>query len=121
MPPLCPQATGTSFTLNPNLRARKQDFGIESPALDFLQRENRLDRGLLEGLESALRVLELKAESDAQQQIEDPAKDLAMQGLALSLGFGAQPARADGDVGAFLQSCEKASGLLRSETIGPRR
>ena len=49
----------------------------------------------------------MKAECEAQQQIEDAAEELAVQRLALSLRFGAQPARADGDVGAFLERVEK--------------
>jgi len=58
---------------------------------------------LLEGFESALRVFELQAECEAQDQVEDASEDLAVQGLALRLGLGAQPARSDGDVGAVVQ------------------
>ena len=91
---------------------QEENLGIESPALDFLQREDRLHRRLLEGFEAALRVLELQAERDAQHQVENSAEDLAVQGLALRLGFGAQPARADGDIGALFQRLEKLRGFF---------
>ena len=90
----------------------KKNFGIESPALDFLQRENFLYRLLLKSFVAALRILETKAESNSQQQIKNTAEELAMEGLALGLGFGLQPARSDGDVGAVIQRFEKFGKFL---------
>jgi len=85
----------------------EKNFGVESPALDFLAREDGVDGRTIEGFESALRVSELKAEGEAEQQVEDAAEELAMQRLALGLGFGAQPAGADGDVGSGFEGGEK--------------
>ena len=94
------------------LAGEEKNLGIKSPTLNFLQREDCLDRGLFESLESALGVLELKAQGEAQQQVEDAAENLAVQGLPLGLRFGAEPARTDGDVGAFIQSREKLRSFL---------
>ena len=74
---------------------QEESLRIESPALDFLQGEDRLHRRLLKGFETALRIFEFQAERDAQHQVENSAEDLTVEGLALGLGFGAQPARAD--------------------------
>ena len=82
------------------LAGEEKNLGIESPALDFLQGKDRLGRRPFERLESALRVGELQAERGAQQQIEDASEKLAVKWLALSLQFGAKPARSDRDVGA---------------------
>src|SRR5579863_846321 len=103
---------GDFLHLKSKFAGEEKNLGIESPALDFLQREDGLDGGLAEGFESALRIGELEAERDAQQEIEDAAEDLAMQGLALRLGFGAQPARTDGDVSAGFDGCEEFYGFL---------
>src|ERR1700676_5232262 len=92
--------------------AQEESLGIESPALDLLQRKDRLHCRLSKSFEAALRVLELQAERDAQQQVENPAEDLAVQRLALRLGFGAQPARPDGDIGAFLERLEKLGSFF---------
>src|SRR5580704_12487377 len=100
-------------------RGQEKDFGIESPALDFLQRENLLHRPLLKSLEAALRILEVQTERDPQQQVENASEDLAMERLPLRLQFGLQPARSDGDVGAVTQRLKKFGKLLdRRRQVG---
>ena len=74
------------------LARQKQNLRIESPAFDFLKREDRLHCRLLEGFEAALRVFEFQPEREAQDQVEDSSEELTMQRLALRLGLGAQPA-----------------------------
>lgn len=79
---------------------QKEDFGIESPALDLLQWENAL-RGLAaKGLESALGVGIIQAQKQAQDQVEDSSEGLAVERLPLGLKIGAEPARSDRDVGS---------------------
>jgi hypothetical protein len=94
------------------LFGQKKYLGIETPTLDLLRWKDRLNGRLLKGFEPTLRVLELQAEGDAQHQVEDAAKELAVQRLALGLGLGTQPARADGDVGALFQSIEKLGSFF---------
>ncbi len=74
------------------LTRQKENLRIEAPALDLLRREDCECSPLPKRLEAALRIFELQAQSDAQQQIENSAKKLAMQRLALGLQFGLQPA-----------------------------
>jgi hypothetical protein len=94
------------------LSREEENLGIETPAFDFLQWEDRLNCRLLECFESALCVFEMQSEGEAQDQVEDPAEELAMQRLALRLGLGAQPARADGDIGAFFQRFEELGSFF---------
>src|ERR1700686_3757755 len=78
------------------LSRQKENLGIESPALDLLQREDRPNRRLTESFEATLRVLEFQTERGAQHQVEDPAEDLAVQRLALRLCLRPQPAGSEG-------------------------
>src|SRR5579862_245323 len=89
------------------LAGKKKNLRIESPALDLLKRKYHAGGRLFESLESALRVFELQAERDAKQQVEDAAEELAVQRLALSLRFGAQPARSDRNVRAAVEGIEE--------------
>ena len=75
-----------------DLTREKENLRIEAPALDLLQREDCECSPLPKRLEAALRIFEVQAQSDAQQQIENSPKKLAMQRLALGLQFGLQPA-----------------------------
>ena len=97
---------GDFLHVESQLSGEKEDLGIKTPSLDFLQREDRVNRRLLERLESALSVFEVQAKGEAQDEVEDPAEELTVQRLTLSLGFDAEPARADGDIGAFFQRFE---------------
>ena len=90
----------------------EEDFGIESPALDFLQRKDGVHRGAFEGFKSALRIFEVKSQRDAEQQVEDAPEELAVKRLALRLSFGAEPAGADGDIRSLLKGGKELSGLL---------
>ena len=121
VPPLCPQATGISCTLNLNFRARKRISGSNPQRSIFCSGKIACTAGCLKGLEAALRIFELQAQGDAQQHIEDSAEELAMQRLALGLGFGAEPARSDGDIRALLQRVQKVSEPLRWAMTGQRR
>src|ERR1700722_859496 len=94
------------------LAGEKKDFGIESPALDFLQRKNFLHCPSLKSLEAALRILEVQAESNSQQQIENASENLPVNRLPRRLQFGLQPARSYGDVGAATQRIEKFGKFL---------
>jgi len=94
------------------LTGEEKNLGIESPALDFLPRKNRLRGGAFERFESALGVGELKAQRDPQKQVKNASKELAMERLALCLELSPQPARSDGDIGAGVQSSEELDGLF---------
>ena len=121
VPPLCPQATGTSFTLKPNLRARKRISGSNPQRSIFWRRKDGFDGGAPEGFEATLRVGEVKAERETQDQVEDAAEELAVQGLALGLSFGAQPAGTDGNVGACVQRVKELWGLFDRARTGRHR
>ena len=94
------------------LMGEEEDLGIKTPALDFLQREDRLNCRLLERLESALGVFEVQAQGEAQDEVEDPAEELAVQRLALRLGFDAEPARSNGDISAFFHRLEELGSFF---------
>ena len=64
---------------------QKQNFGIECPALNFLQGKNARCGIAAKGLESTLRVREMQAEHDAQHKIENSPENLTMERLALGL------------------------------------
>ena len=100
------------------LAREEQDFGVESPALNFLQWKDREGCRSFEGFESTLRIFELEAQGEAQQQIEDSAKHLSVYWLALGLNLSPEPARADRDVGAVIQCVEKLGMTLRLGKTG---
>src|SRR5262252_3452587 len=78
---------------------QKQDFGIKAPAIDSLERENRLRCLVREGFEAALRVAIGKQEDRTQIKIEDAGQQLARQWLSLELKRGIKPSRTNGHVG----------------------
>jgi hypothetical protein len=82
------------YFLNPEaeLASEEKNFRIEPPPLYSLQRKSRLRGAPPEGLETALRIAELKPQADSQQKIEYPSKKLAVQRLPLRLQIGLQPA-----------------------------
>src|SRR5919198_401555 len=89
------------------LVAEEQDLGVEPPALDALPRKDGLGRPAGKGFEAALRVFEAQAQNDSQQQVEDTTEELTIERLALGLELGAQPARANGDVGALFDGSDQ--------------
>ena len=97
------------FYFESEFSRQEKNFRIESPALDFLQRKNRVDGGPLERLEPALRIGKMQAKREPEQEIKNASEDLPVQRLALGLHFGTQPARSDGDI---------SSGLERSKKLG---
>src|SRR5580704_2262893 len=103
---------GHFLDAEPEFAGEKKNLRIESPALDFLRRENFLHCPPLKSLEAALRVLEVQAESNSQQKIENAPEDLPVNRLPLRLQFGLQPARSDRDIGAVVQSFEKFGKFL---------
>src|SRR5690348_5952419 len=94
------------------LAGQEQQFGIESPALDFLPGKQSLCRPRGECLKAALRVLEAQPQQQPQMQIEYSSEKLAVEGLAFGLQFAAQPARTDSHLGAIREGGEKLVGFL---------
>ena len=80
-----PPNDGNFFHLESQLAREEQDFGVDPPALNFLQWKDRERCRAFECFESTLRVFEMQAEREAQQQIEDSTKDLTVYWLALGL------------------------------------
>lgn len=110
---------GDFFDFEAELAGEEKNFRIESPALDLLTREDRIDGGALEGFESALCVGVVEAERETEKEIEDASDDLAVKWLALGLRFGAQPARADSDVGTDIERMKKLGRFFdRRRQIG---
>jgi hypothetical protein len=103
---------GNFFYFKTELASEEEYLGVESPALDFLHGKDRIDRAAFKCLEAALGIGEVKAEGEAQKQVENAAEKLAVQGLAPRLGFRAQPARADGDIGSRLERLKKLWGFF---------
>src|SRR5580704_1308057 len=96
----------------PKLLSQVEQFRIESPALDLLQGKNSLRAAPGEGLEPALRILELQAQNDAQRQVEDASEEPAMHRLPPNLQSTIHPARANGDVCAVLNRGKQLIRLL---------
>src|ERR1022692_3917278 len=94
------------------LPSQEENLGIKTPAFNLLQREDRLNCGSPESFEAALGVLEFQTKGEAQDQVVDSAEELAVQRLPLRLGFGPQPARADGDIGTFFKRFEKLGSFF---------
>jgi hypothetical protein len=94
------------------LSSQEENLGIKTPAFNFLEREDRLNCGSPESFEAALGVLEFQTKGEAQDQVVDSAEELAVQRLALRLGFGPQPARADGDIGTLFKRFEKLGSFF---------
>ena len=70
---MCP-LHGHFFDFHPEFASQEEKFGIESPALDALQREDGVGGTAGEGFEPALRVAVGQTEEDAQGQVEDASK-----------------------------------------------
>ena len=104
-----PPNDGNFFHLESQLAREEQDFGVEPPALNFLQWKDRERCRAFECFESTLRVFEMQAEREAQQQIEDSTKDLTVYWLALGLS----PARSQREpiaISVFSSSALKKLG-----------
>ena len=54
----------------------------------------------------------MQAEGEAQQQVEDAAEELAVQGLALRLGFGRSQREPMAMSAPSSSACEKFGGLF---------
>ena len=70
----------------------------------------------------------MQAQREAQQQIEDSTKDLAVYRLALGLSLSPKPARADRDISIFIKRVEKLGrffdwrrqvGVAEDEDLSP--
>src|SRR5208337_3508359 len=90
---------------------KKQQLWIESPALNSLTREHRLNRPQVEGLKAALRVAKPQPQHYSQPQIEQPPIQLPKQWLPLGLQFALQPARPNRYVRSFAQRREQLIGF----------
>ena len=66
--PAVPPLHGHFVHAETELARQKKNLRIEAPALDALQRQNRLRRAPREGLEAALRIFELQPQNHPQQQ-----------------------------------------------------
>jgi len=101
------------------LEGDEENFRIESPAFDGLELEDGLGGGAGEGFESALSVGEGQAHNEAREGVETSAEDLAVEGLAMGLAAGGEPAGADGDIGAVGNGLEEAFGFFdRGREVG---
>ena len=89
------------------LSRQEKNFRIETPTLDSLQGKDRQHSAPAEGLETALCIFELQSQSNAQKQVEDAPKNLAVQRLALRLQLGFQPARADRNIRSMRNRLQK--------------
>jgi hypothetical protein len=67
-------------------------FRVEAPPFNLLQREDGLGGMASEGFEAALCILEIEPKYDAQQQVENTSKNLAVKRLPLGLQIALQPA-----------------------------
>jgi len=94
------------------LAGDEEDFGIEAPALDGLEAENRLCSVAAEGLEAALRVLEGQAHDLAGNPVEAAAEEAAVERLVDGLLLLVEPAGADSDVGAGIDCGDEALGFF---------
>jgi len=98
---------GNFYHPEPVFLGKKNEFRIEAPALDLLLREDRFNCATIECFKAALCVLEPQAEENAKGEVEGPPEQLALEGLTLSLKFGAKPARTDGDVRAIRNAIQE--------------
>ena len=94
------------------LAGDEEDFGIEAPALDGLEAENRLRSFAAKGLEATLRVLEGKAHDLAGDPVETAAEEAAVERLVGRLLLLVEPAGADGYVGAGVEGGDEALGFF---------
>src|SRR4029077_10503862 len=69
--PMCP-SHGDLRDCKTKLPRQEKQFGVESPALNLLQRENHLRGASAKGFKTALGVFESQPQNDTQQQIEYP-------------------------------------------------
>src|SRR5215470_643300 len=105
--------------LESEFACKEKNLGIETPALNVLQRKDQLRGSPSERLEPALCVTEMQTKHDAQGEIEDPSVELTIQGLPLGLQFRPQPARSHGDIVALHERHKKFVSLLdRRRQIG---
>ena len=75
-----------------NLPGQIEEFRIEAPSFNSLQRENCFRGSTGERFESALRVFEIQTQYYAEQQVENSPEELPVERLTLSLKIAAQPA-----------------------------
>jgi hypothetical protein len=106
-----------ALTVRPNHRdldrlqthpaGQEKNLWIKPPALDPLQGKNSLRRLTSKGFEAALRIPEMQTQNEPQQHVKNASERLPVEGLALGLEFGAQPAGSYGDVGPLMDSIEQ--------------
>ena len=102
------------------LSSQKKNFWIEAPALNLLQRKDGLRRRTGESFEAALGIVKAQIQDQAQGEIENASEKLPMQGLALGLQLGAQPARSNNHIGAFGKGSEQLISLADGRRHPPR-
>ena len=105
-------AYGDFNHFEPLLEGDEEDFWVKAPALDGLELEDGLSGVAGEGFESALRVGEVEAHDAAGDGVEAPAKELAVERLAMGLAAFFQPAGADGNVRALGDGGKQALGFV---------
>lgn len=93
-------------------KGNKENFRVESPAMDALKLEYRVCRLMGEGFESALRIGEGQAHDHACDKVEAAAEELPVEGLVDGLASAIKPARADGHIRALADGRKQALSLL---------
>src|SRR5579872_3398728 len=76
---------------------KKENFRIETPAFDFLQRKNSLGRGMRERLKTALGIGKAQPERKPQDCVIAASEEAPVKRLFGGLQFAAKPPRPDSD------------------------
>src|ERR1700739_4271930 len=97
-----------------SLDGNKQNFGVETPALDGLKLENGLRRRPRKGLETTLRIGKRQLHHHAANRVETPPEKLPIQRLAMDLAPPPQPARANGNICRAPAGAQTGAGRVPS-------
>lgn len=109
-PGACVVCPADRHFLNPEaaLECDEEDLRIEAPALNGLKLEDGLRGRPSKSLEAALRIGKGEPHNHAAYGVKAAAEELPVEGLAVGLAAGGEPARADCNVGTGCNSRKKA-------------
>src|SRR6185437_1215778 len=94
------------------LASDEENLGIEAPAFDCLETEDRLRCRATECLETALRVFEGQADHGAGDPVETSSEELAIERLVNRLPRSVHPAGSNGNIGSVMEGSDQALGLF---------